>query len=354
MAQTDMLERFENLLVGYDALAKTHFECSKTVGKLLDARLDLEHNVKLYNSAINRYQALKEEHTGCGQKIKALVEEMNSLSVFNRDQALRIKELEAEVARRILLLRLPNGCQPRELKNARSCCLLKSHEYKKSLSEPFNMAIQAGWGKGLSEGRTDKEIMAVLHKAENFDAYFDNKLYPMYDKLFENEYPYIEKITSGYRHSVVDLLKVHQYINWCSCRNVEEGESSWSASVYIPKWAIPLRCRECKGAMAQTDMLERFENLLVGYDALAKTHFECSKTVGKLLDARLDLEHNVKLYNSAINRYQALKEEHTGCGQKIKALVEEMNSLSVFNRDQALRIKELEAEVARRILLLRL
>ncbi|GKA70152.1 hypothetical protein Tco_0776216 [Tanacetum coccineum] len=71
------------------------------------------------------------------------------------------------------------------------------------------MAIQAGWGRGLSEGRDDKEIITILHKAENFDAYSDKKLYPIYDKLFEKEYPYIEKIASGYRHSVVDLLNVH-------------------------------------------------------------------------------------------------------------------------------------------------
>ncbi|GJR16164.1 hypothetical protein Tco_1089526 [Tanacetum coccineum] len=51
--------------------------------------------------------------------------------------------------------------------------------------------------------------MAALYKAENFDPYSDKKLYPMYDKLFEKEYPYIEKIASGYRHSVADLLKVH-------------------------------------------------------------------------------------------------------------------------------------------------
>ncbi|GKD06927.1 hypothetical protein Tco_1186612, partial [Tanacetum coccineum] len=54
-----------------------------------------------------------------------------------------------------------------------------------------------------------KEIMAILRKAESFDAYSDKKLYLIYDKLFEKEYPYVEKISSGYRHSVSDLLKVH-------------------------------------------------------------------------------------------------------------------------------------------------
>ncbi|GKB00462.1 hypothetical protein Tco_0828455, partial [Tanacetum coccineum] len=83
------------------------------------------------------------------------------------DQALRIKELETEVARKDYALAAVEQGQK------------LSHEYKKSLSEPFHMAIQAG------------------------------KLYLMYDKLFEKEYPYIEKIASGYHHSVVDLLKVH-------------------------------------------------------------------------------------------------------------------------------------------------
>ncbi|GKC82971.1 hypothetical protein Tco_1138688 [Tanacetum coccineum] len=63
--------------------------------------------------------------------------------------------------------------------------LLQSHEYKQSLSKPFNMAIQAGWRRGLSEGRTEEQILVALHVAEGFDAYSDKKLYPMYDKLFE-------------------------------------------------------------------------------------------------------------------------------------------------------------------------
>ncbi|GJT05340.1 hypothetical protein Tco_0839802 [Tanacetum coccineum] len=66
-----MLERFENLQNDYDALAETHDECS----------------------------ALKEEHNGCKQRVKTLEDERNSLSVVNRDQASRIQELEAEVAR---------------------------------------------------------------------------------------------------------------------------------------------------------------------------------------------------------------------------------------------------------------
>ncbi|GKE22571.1 hypothetical protein Tco_1434083, partial [Tanacetum coccineum] len=186
MAQTNMLERFENLLDDCDMFVETHSECSETIRKLVDTRLDLDHNAKLYTNAVSRHHALKEEHMGCEQKVKALEEERNNLSVVNRDQALRIKELEAEVARKDSALAATKRTLTEGAKNVRT-----------------------GWGKGVSEGHTNKEIMAVLHKAKNFNAYSDKKLYLMYDKLFEKEYPYIEKIASRYRHSVVDLLKVH-------------------------------------------------------------------------------------------------------------------------------------------------
>nr|GEX11049.1 hypothetical protein [Tanacetum cinerariifolium] len=136
---------------------------NETVRKLVTARVDLEHHAKLYTNAINRFRAVKEDHAGCRQK--------NT--------------------------------------NLREGEELPSHEYKKSLSEPFNMAIQAGWGKGLSKRHTNEEIIAVLRTVEGFDPYSDKKLYPMYNKLFEKEYPYIEKIASDYHHSVADLLMVH-------------------------------------------------------------------------------------------------------------------------------------------------
>ncbi|GJV21362.1 hypothetical protein Tco_1370382 [Tanacetum coccineum] len=69
MAQMDMLERFENLFADYDALAKTHSECSEAVRKLVDARLDLEHNGKLYTDAMSRYKTVKDEHAGCVERI---------------------------------------------------------------------------------------------------------------------------------------------------------------------------------------------------------------------------------------------------------------------------------------------
>nr|GEU65187.1 hypothetical protein [Tanacetum cinerariifolium] len=102
------------------------------------------------------------------------------------------------------------------------------------------------------------------------------------------------------------------------------------------------------GAMAQTDILKRFENLQDDYTRLAETHVKCSDTVKKLVTAWHDLEHNAKLYTDMANRYKGLKEEHSGCDQKLKALEQEKNELSVVIRDQTLWIQELEAELVRK------
>ncbi|GKE95900.1 hypothetical protein Tco_1580755 [Tanacetum coccineum] len=155
MAQTDMLERFENLQNDYDALAETHAECSVTVQKLVTARLDLEHNARLYTNVVNRYKALKEEHDGCDQRVKTLDDERNSLSRMSTEGAKERQKLTTQLSQA-------------EVKN-----------------------------------------FDCIQTVENFDAYSDKKLYPMYDKLFETEYPYVIRVASGFRHSVADLLKVH-------------------------------------------------------------------------------------------------------------------------------------------------
>nr|GEX37139.1 hypothetical protein [Tanacetum cinerariifolium] len=175
----------------------------------------------------------------------------NELSRINRDQALRIRELEAELAKKDSALvyaerisaegaiekeKLVTQLSRSEIEKF-DCIrkliptvvsrLLQSHEYKQSLSEPFNMAIHAWWSKGLVYEHFEKDIMAALHRVENFDPYSDNKLYPIYDKLFEKEYPYVAKIASGFRHLVADFLKVYS------------GPTPSSETLAVPDLKVP-------------------------------------------------------------------------------------------------------------------
>ncbi|GKC03695.1 hypothetical protein Tco_0995305 [Tanacetum coccineum] len=190
-------------------LAETHSECGETVGKLVKARLDLTHSSHLYTTLSDRYKTIKSEHEGYAGKLEVLESHNSELSQVNKDHAFRIKELEDELARKDSALvyaeRLNvERAQEKEKLVAQlsktdmekfDCIrkllptvverLLQSHEYKHSLSEPFNLAIQAGWGKGLSEERSEEDLLELMSRMENFD------------------------ISLGIRHSVSDLLKVY-------------------------------------------------------------------------------------------------------------------------------------------------
>ncbi|GJU54527.1 hypothetical protein Tco_1228241 [Tanacetum coccineum] len=80
--------------------------------------------------------------------------------------------------------------------------LLNSREYKESLSIPFNLAIQAGWAKGLAVKRSEEDLMDVLREVQGFDPYSDTRMAVEYDKLFTKTYPFVEKISGLPRRTV--------------------------------------------------------------------------------------------------------------------------------------------------------
>ncbi|GKE19318.1 hypothetical protein Tco_1426895 [Tanacetum coccineum] len=142
--------------------------------------------------------------------------------------------------------------------------------------------------------------------------------------------------------------------------NVEEGESSRGRALYLMVHLAPPTTQEefnalnnatalerawfylARGALAQTDILERFEHLQANFDKLAETHSECEETVGKLVQARLDLVHNSHLYTTLSDRYKTVKSEHEGCAGKLEVLESRNSKLYQVNKDQALQIKEFE------------
>ncbi|GJZ88434.1 hypothetical protein Tco_0660216 [Tanacetum coccineum] len=146
-----------------------------------------------------RIRKFKNDHDDCPNRIRLLEDRNNELSQVNNEQSLRIKELEDLLANKDSALLLPTVVKH----------LFQSHEYKRSLSEPFNLAIQAGWGKGLTEERSEEDLVELMGRMEGFDAYADTKMKVEYDKLFEKRYPYVEKISRGFRRSIFDLLKVY-------------------------------------------------------------------------------------------------------------------------------------------------
>nr|GEU59959.1 hypothetical protein [Tanacetum cinerariifolium] len=132
--------------------------------------------------------------------------------------------------------------------------------------------------------------------------------------------------------------------------HVEEGESSRSRALYVPEWIIHQRAwiSMSRGALAQTDILERFNNFQENFVKLVETHDVCEEIVKKLVTARVDLHHNAKLYNDMTKRYMKVREEHDSYASKLQVLEREKDDLSCIKNDQAIRIKELEAELAKK------
>ncbi|GKC28392.1 hypothetical protein Tco_1035686, partial [Tanacetum coccineum] len=230
MAQTDALLRFEAL---YDAHLVLKERCEDVTSQLVSTRTDFTHATNLYNTLSNRYQQVRGEHAGCAEKLTTAERERDELRAVNADQVSQIKELEAELARKDSALVFSDRVSnERAVENEKLVSrlgyfekekidsigkllptvvkrLLNSHEYKESLSIPFNLAIQAGWAKGLAVKRSEKDLMDVLREVQGFDPYSDTRMTVEYDKLFTKTYPFVEKISGLPRRTVQELLKMY-------------------------------------------------------------------------------------------------------------------------------------------------
>ncbi|GJZ78045.1 hypothetical protein Tco_0642717, partial [Tanacetum coccineum] len=91
-----------------------------------------------------------------------------------------------------------------------------------------------------------------------------------------------------YVHHIPTVERTTSPLRSLQGTNVEEGESSRGRDFYVAEWFIHQICRVdsprawfnlARGALAQTNILERFEHLQADYDKLVETHSECEETV---------------------------------------------------------------------------
>nr|GEX54852.1 hypothetical protein [Tanacetum cinerariifolium] len=149
----------------------------------------------------DRHKMVKSEHDGCARKLEVLENQNSKLSQVNKDQALRIRELENKLARKdsaLVYAERINAeraqekeklvAQLSETKMENFDCIRKllptvfdrlfqSHEYKQSLSKPFNLAIQVGWAKGLVAECSEEDLLKLVNRIEGFDVYADKKMF---------------------------------------------------------------------------------------------------------------------------------------------------------------------------------
>ncbi|GKE18928.1 hypothetical protein Tco_1426505 [Tanacetum coccineum] len=233
MAQTDAQT---NALLWFEALYDAHLalkeRCEDVTRQIVSTRTDFTHVSNLYNTLSSRYQQVQGDHAGCAEKLADAERERDELRAINADQVSHIKELEAGLARKdsalvfsdrisnkraaekerlVSQLRFPEKEKIDSIGKLLPTVvgrLLNSHEYKESLSVPFNLAIQAGWAKGLAMKQSEEDLMDVLREVQGFDPHSDTRMTVEYDKLFTKTYPYVEKIPGLPRRTVQELLKM--------------------------------------------------------------------------------------------------------------------------------------------------
>nr|GFB56428.1 hypothetical protein [Tanacetum cinerariifolium] len=83
--------------------------------------------------------------------------------------------------------------------------LLSSDEYKKNLSDVFNLAIAVGWSKGVKTGCSEEEAQAFLAISVDCDPTCKETFMFEFDSLFDKSYPYVRKLAESFWLPLGDL-----------------------------------------------------------------------------------------------------------------------------------------------------
>ncbi|GKD54030.1 hypothetical protein Tco_1287417, partial [Tanacetum coccineum] len=195
--QANTLLHFETLKEQYTDLFYAHESCKDVKARYKECKKELA----AVQSAYDELEELEEEKKEADQlnssstdRIKQLKEALKK----SEDDAhqLRVEKeryaVEAgrgEMARQ----RIINQYLPTFVRR-----LHQSAEYKRSLGEVFSLAVSKGFIDGISIGREDADIQAILKATPNVDPASSNTFMDAYVKLFDKRYPYVDKVARMY------------------------------------------------------------------------------------------------------------------------------------------------------------
>ncbi|GJW94908.1 hypothetical protein Tco_0174580 [Tanacetum coccineum] len=163
------------------SLREEHAQCSKGLAVVRAEKDDLENQLAQKDSALVYAERISGERLSENEELRA------QLAFAKKEKTDAIRKLLPTVVGR----------------------LLQSHEYKQSLSVPFNYALQTGWGQGLAEERSEEELREIMMRMNGFDPYSDKKMNAEYERLFSKTYSYVDRISHLSEKPVQDLLKLH-------------------------------------------------------------------------------------------------------------------------------------------------
>ncbi|GJT20966.1 hypothetical protein Tco_0890903 [Tanacetum coccineum] len=155
LAQIDILQRYEALNEDYEELYESHWSYHK---------------------------ALQQVQLGCVGKEADLTEKLVAVEKARDDLLDKDREREECIKQ-----------------------LLSSGEYKKSLTDIFNLAIAAGWSEGVKATCSEEEAETFLATVVDYDPTCKDTFMSEFNSLFNKSYPYVEKLVESFQLLLGDL-----------------------------------------------------------------------------------------------------------------------------------------------------
>nr|GEV06864.1 hypothetical protein [Tanacetum cinerariifolium] len=159
-------------------------------------------DVRIQNKLSNDHKALQQVHLGCVGKEADLTEKLVAVEKETDDLLDKNREREEHNYVRQLF---PTVFQR----------LLSSDEYKKSLSDDFNLAIAAGWSEGVKIAYFEEDAEAILATVNDYDPECKTTFMSAFDSLFTKSYPYVEKLVESFQLPLGDLQNI--WPNFVAC-----------------------------------------------------------------------------------------------------------------------------------------
>ncbi|GJU96460.1 hypothetical protein Tco_1321216 [Tanacetum coccineum] len=224
-AEATLKEQHVDLMYAHESCAdvKVRFkECRKELAKVQSA---YDEKTTAYGKLSKNYEGALIREKSLQDRLEELEEEKKEVDNLNSSQADHIKRLEealkqaeadAEQLRsekvryaveagkgEIVRQKIINQYLPTFV-----CQLHQSAEYKRSLGEVFSLAVGKGFMEGISIGRKEEDIQAILTATPNVDPSSSETFLPAYEKLFDQRYSYVDKVARMYLLDPTELQNI--------------------------------------------------------------------------------------------------------------------------------------------------
>ncbi|GJW65521.1 hypothetical protein Tco_0117405 [Tanacetum coccineum] len=161
--QANTLLRFEALTEEHGNLIYTHESCKDVKTHYKECKKELTNLQSAFDEKVTAYSRVSKDYDAALGREEGWQE--------------RVEKLEKEKA---------------ETEEGESA------EYKWSLGEAFSLAIGKGFIDGISIGRKDSDIQAILTTTPNVDHASSDIFMVTYEKLFDKRYSYVDKVARVY------------------------------------------------------------------------------------------------------------------------------------------------------------